>query len=802
MADTQTKNLVIVESPAKSKTIKKYLGPGFEVKASFGHVVDLPKKNMGIDIKNKFTPSYEVSPDKKKVIAELKRYAKSADKVWIATDEDREGEAIGRHVANQLKLDIKTTSRIVFHEITKTAITQAIKNPRTLDMNLVDAQQARRILDRLVWFELSPVLRRKIKPWLSAGRVQSVAVKVIVDREREIQAFESASEFKITGNFIGDAKTVFEAELNQKLEEESQAKDFLEMIKDAHFMISKVETKPSKKSASAPFTTSTLQQEASRKLWYPVAKTMQLAQRLYEAGFITYMRTDSVNMSQMAVDMAQNVISSKFGSEYSKPTHYKSKSKGAQEAHECIRPTDLSKTLLWADAQQKKLYDLIWKRALASQMAPAKLEKTKAEITITKDMKPLQQKFIAKWEVVTFDGFLKLYKEGRDDGDHDQEETKGLLPLLKEGESLKRETIVAKQVFSKHPPRFTEASLVKELEKKWIWRPSTYAPTISTIQKRGYIVKENREGIQRSYTILTLQENEITTASYTQNTWAEKQKLFPTDIGMIVNDFLSKNFGEIMDYGFTASVEEQFDHVAEGKIKRYDMISKFYQPFHKWVETTLWDKEFIKTERNLGKDPKTWKTIIARMGRYGPLVQLWEAEWDEKPKFAPIPRDKNLETITLEDALICFTLPRNLGTYEWKDVLVNIGRFGPYVKFGDKFISLKKAKGDEPWDDPHTITKERAIELIEEKKVFDKNKYINEFEHNKKKIEVLNWRYGPYIKYDKKNYKLTKVQKESPEKLTLKDCLAIIGETSATSKTKKKKTPTKSPKKPSKKKAK
>jgi len=766
---TKWMNLVIVESPAKSKTIKKYLGEGFEVKASFGHVVDLPRKNMGIDIEHNFRPSYEVSPEKKKIIAELKKLAKQAEKVRIATDEDREWEAIGWHVANQLKLDIDKTSRIVFHEITKTAIEKAIQNPRTLDMHLVDAQQARRVLDRLVWFELSPVLRRKIKPGLSAWRVQSVAVRLIVERERAIQAFESQAEFKITGSFVWESKRPFEAELNKKIAKESEVKNLLDNIKDANFSISKIEIKPAKKSPSAPFTTSTLQQEASRKMGYPVAKTMQLAQKLYEAGYITYMRTDSLNMSQLAIDAAKKVISSQFGAEYSQPTVYKVKSKGAQEAHECIRPTDMSKTMLGADAQQKKLYDLIRKRALSSQMAPAKLEKTKATI----DISGVKEKFLAQGEVIKFDGFLKLYLESKDDGD--EEETKGTLPKLKEGETVQRETIIAKQVFSKHPPRFTEASLVKELEKQGIGRPSTYAPTISTIQKRGYIIKENRDGVIRDYKTFTLKESKITEETQKQTTWAEKQKLFPTDIGIIVNDFLVKHFENIMNYGFTASVEEQFDHVATGKTKRYNMIKGFYTPFHKLVTDTLGDKEFVKTERSLGKDPKTGKAIIARMGRYGPLVQLGEKDENtgEKPKFAPIPRDKTIETISLEDALQCFTLPRNLGEYEGKELLVNIGRFGPYVKRGTMFASLQKPKGDEPGDDPHSITKQRAIELVEEKKELDKNKYINEFDYEKKKIEILNGRYGPYIKYDKKNYKIPK--DKDAKKLSLEDCIMLIG---------------------------
>jgi len=767
---TTKKNLVIVESPAKSKTIKKYLWAGFEVKASYWHVVDLPKKNMGIDIKKNFTPTYEVSPDKKKVIAELKRDAKNVDQVWIATDEDREGEAIWRHVANQLWLDISKTPRIVFHEITKIAIQNAVKNPRTLDMKLVDAQQARRILDRLVGFELSPVLRRKIKPSLSAWRVQSVAVRLIVEREREIQKFESSSDFKIVGTFKWNVKKDFEAELNKKLPDVNQSKIFLEEANSSTFTITSIETKPGKKSPSAPFTTSTLQQEASRKMGYQVWRTMQLAQKLYEVGAITYMRTDSVNISDTAVKAAEKQIISEFGTEYSKPTVYKFKSKGAQEAHECIRPTDFSKRLEGADAQQKKLYELIRKRTLASQMAPAKLEKTKAIIDISQS----KLKFIAQWEVIKFDGFLKLYMEGKDDGH--EEEQKGMLPKLKEWEVLDMQQILAKEVFAKHPPRYTEASLVKKLEELGIGRPSTYAPTISTIQKRNYVVKENRDGTSRDYQILTLKAGKITDKINQQNTWVEKNKLFPTDIGMIVNDFLVEEFADILDYGFTASVEEQFDHVAAGQIKWYDMIKDFYGPFHKEVEKTLGSKEFVNTERELGKDPKTGKLVIARMWRYGPLVQLGTKE-DEDKKFAPILHGKNIETITLEDAMTCFQLPRSLGKYKGEEMTAAIGRFGPYIKYRKLFASLKKAKGDEPGDDPYTITKERAIELVDAKLEFEKHKYINEFDHKGKKIEVLNGRYGAYIKYEKKNFKIPKKLKDEkdPKKLTKKECIGIIG---------------------------
>jgi len=761
------KNLVIVESPAKSKTIKKYLWEWFEVKASYGHVVDLPKSKMWIDIKKNFEPTYEVTPDKKKTIAELKKYAKGVDKVWIATDEDREWEAIGWHVANQLKLDIKNTPRIVFHEITKSAIEHAVKNPRTLDMSLVDAQQARRILDRLVWFELSPVLWRKIKPSLSAWRVQSVAVRLIVEREREIQNFESMSDFKVTWNFSWDEKKDFQAELQKRLSGSKNSIKFLKDVKDSKFTVTNVEKKPGKKSASAPFTTSTLQQEASRKLWSSVARTMQMAQKLYEAGAITYMRTDSVNLSQTALDAAERVIKSEYWNKYSKPTVYKSKSKWAQEAHECIRPTDMTNRVAGVDAGQKKLYELIWKRTLASQMAQAILEKTKAII----DISDHKMDFVAQWEVIKFDGFLKVYMEWKDDEDN-SDDNKKILPKLTKWEILDMKEIQTKEVFSKHPPRYTEASLVKKLEELGIGRPSTYAPTISTVQKRWYVVKENRDGVKRDYHVLTLKNGDIKDEVLQQNTWAEKNKLFPTDIGMIVNDFLVQNFADILDYGFTASVEGQFDHVAEGKLKWQEMIKDFYWPFHKEVEKALGDKEFVKTDRLLWKDPKTGLEIIARMWRFWPLVQLWNKDEVEKPKYAPIMAGKNLETITLEEALECFKLPRDLWEYKGENILVNIGRFWPYVKYGSLFASLKKAKDDEPGDDPHTITKERAIVLVDEKVEFEKKKNISEFDNKGKKVQVLNWRYGPYIKYEKKNFKIPK--DTDAKKLTLKDCLKLI----------------------------
>lgn len=757
------KNLVIVESPAKSQTIKKFLGEGYEVKASYGHVVDLPQKGMGIDIEHGFIPQYEVSPDKKRVISELKSLAKKANTVWIATDEDREGEAIGWHVATQLWLDIKKAPRIVFHEITKTAIEHAIKNPRTIDLNLVDAQQARRILDRLVGFELSPVLRRKIKTGLSAGRVQSVAVRLIVEREREIQAFEAAGFFKVVGTFIGDAKKPFDAELNKQLKTEKEVEKLFEELRSASYSISSIEVKPGKKSPSAPFTTSTLQQEASRKLWFSVSRTMQVAQKLYEAGHITYMRTDSVNLSDLAVKAAAAEIIKEFGQEYSNPTYYKTKSKGSQEAHECIRPTHFEHRFAGNDASEKKLYNLIRQRTVASQMASAILEKTKATIEISDS----KYTFIANGEVIKFDGFLKLYLESSDD-EGDEEFQKGMLPKISEGEKLLDQIIKATEKFKNHPPRYTEASLVKKLEEQGIGRPSTYAPTISTIQKRNYVVKEDRPGKERIYKEFSLQKGEMKVEELKQITGVEKNKLFPTDVGMIVTDFLVENFPNIMDYSFTANVEEEFDHVAEGKLKWNDMIQHFYTPFHETIVDAGW-LERVSAERALGTDPKSWKPLIARMGRYGPMLQIGTQE-DEEKRFASLPAGTSLETIDLETALQAFELPRELGEYQGEQVFANNWRFGPYVKRGKLFCSIKK---DAEFD-LFSITLDQAVQLIEEKKIAEANKYINKFDYEGQEIQVLNGMYGPYIKYGKKNYKIPKGWKDATD-LTVEDAVAIIG---------------------------
>lgn len=774
------KNLVIVESPAKSQTIKKFLGPDFEVKASYGHTVDLPTKGMGIDIENGFKPDYVVSPDKRKVLSELKRLSESAEKTWIATDEDREGEAIWWHIANQLKLDVKTTPRIVFHEITKTAIENAVKNPRTIDMHLVDAQQARRVLDRLVGFELSPVLWRKIKTWLSAGRVQSVAVKLIVEREREIQSFEANSFFKVVAQFLTNEKKNLTAELTKQLKNEAETTKFLESLSGATYEVSEIEVKPGKKSPSAPFTTSTLQQEASRKLGFSVARTMQVAQKLYEAGHITYMRTDAVNLSDFAIQAAKAQIISEYGENYSKPTHYATKAKGAQEAHECIRPTHMENHIAGADPSEKKLYQLIWKRTIASQMAPAELEKTKATIQISTTDK---FKFIASGEVLKFDGFLKVYMESSDT-EEDDEEIKGMLPLLKAGENLEENGILATEKFKQYPPRYTEASLVKKLEEQGIGRPSTYAPTISTIQKRGYVVKEDRPGRTRNYLELSLLDGKITRTEREQITGAEKQKMFPTDIGMIVTDFLDQNFADIMDYGFTANVEQEFDEIAEGKLQRVQMMEKFYGSFHTQVEETT-GKERVNTERALGQHPSNGKPVIARMGRYGPMIQIGEQDDPEK-KFASLPAGKTIETITLEEALQAFALPRSLGKREGEEVLASTGRFGPYVKYKSLFVSIKRDSGL----DPFSITLEEAIPMIQEKMEAEKNKYINEFDYEKEKIQVLNGPYGPYIKYAKKNYKIPKGWKDASD-LTLEDCLALIGLKKDSTKASQKKTPAK-----------
>jgi DNA topoisomerase-1 len=754
-----SKNLVIVESPAKAKTIEGFLGSDFIVKSSFGHVRDLAKKDFGVDIANKFKPNYEVSEDKLKVVAELRKLAKAANTVWLASDEDREGEAISWHLFETLDLDEKKTKRIVFHEITKTAILAAIENPRKIDKNLVDAQQARRILDRLVGFELSPVLWKKIKPSLSAGRVQSVAVRLIVEREREITAHVSTSAFRVSALFEVKNGAVLKAELPKRFATEPEAEAFLKECIGSKFSIENLEVKPGRKSPSAPFTTSTLQQEASRKLGFSVAQTMTLAQRLYESGKITYMRTDSVNLSDLAMGTIKSEINSAYGANYHQPRQYKTKSKGAQEAHEAIRPTYINQKNVDGENNEKRLYDLIWKRTIASQMSDAVLEKTIATIDISKS----KEKYIAQGEVLKFDGFLKVYMEGTDD--ENTEEQDGMLPPIEIGENLKMLESNAVQRFSNHPPRYTEASLVKKLEELGIGRPSTYAPTISTVQKRGYVVKEDREGVQRKYQVLSLKNELISKEVKTENTGAEKSKLFPSDIGMVVTDFLLKNFDEIMDYNFTAYVEEEFDIIAEGKMDWTKMLADFYKPFHAHVESTLENTDRASGERLLGVDPLTKKNIYARIGRFGALIQIGETgDENDKPRFASLRANQRLESITLEDALELFKLPRIAGEYEGKEMQVNIGRFGPYVRHNSAFYSLKKE------DDPMTVTEARCIELIEAKRKADREKVILSFDVEPL-VQVLNGRWGPYIAIEKNNYKIPKGTE--PTKLTLDECLAI-----------------------------
>lgn len=757
------KNLVIVESPAKAKTIEGFLGKDFVVKSSFGHIRDLPGKDISIDIENNFEPKYVISDDKKKVVAELKKLVKAAEIVWLATDEDREGEAISWHLLEALDLKESKTKRIVFHEITKSAISHAIENPRKLDKHLVDAQQARRVLDRLVGYELSPILWKKIKPSLSAGRVQSVAVRLIVEREREIMNFTADSSYRVVANFLIEGKTILKAELPKRFKAKNEAEAFLQSCSSSDFTIANLETKPSKKSPTAPFTTSTLQQEASRKLGFSVVQTMMVAQKLYEAGKITYMRTDSVNLSDTALNGARKEIISAYGSEYAQTRKYSTKSKGAQEAHEAIRPTDFSVHHLGGTSTESRLYDLIWKRSIASQMSDAQLEKT----TVTIDVSEADENFIAKGEVIKFEGFLKVYLESTDD--ENDEEQEGVLPPMKKGEKLQLKEITATQRFTQHPPRYQEASLVRKLEELGIGRPSTYAPTISTVQKRGYVVKEAREGEERKYTQFTLSNGKIKEEVKTEITGAEKNKLFPTDIGMVVTDFLLEHFEGIMDYGFTADVEKQFDEIAEGQRKWNKMIETFYKTFHSNVVDTLENADRASGERELGKDPKTGKKLIVRIGRFGPMAQIGDSEAEEKPQFASLLPTQNLETITFEEALDLFKLPREVGEYKGEKMIAAIGRFGPYIRYGSLFASLKKADGD----DPMTIDYDRAVEVVEAKIKAEKEKYIKTFEENKD-VQVLNGRYGPYIKHGKKNIKIPK--DKDPKSLTLEECLKLSAE--------------------------
>ena len=728
------KNLVIVESPAKAKTIEGFLGKDFIVKSSFGHIRDLVKKGFGVDIENNFTPTYEVQPDKERVIAELKKLSKGADMIWLASDEDREGEAISWHLYETLALNKNNTKRIVFHEITKPAILAAIENPREIDINLVNAQQARRVLDRLVGFELSPILWRKVRPSLSAGRVQSVAVRLIVEREREIQKFVSTDAFKVSALFkVGTG--ILKAELDKRYSTEAEAQAFLEKCKVASYNIESLETKPAKRSPAAPFTTSTLQQEAARKLGFSVAQTMQVAQRLYEAGKITYMRTDSVNLSDTAMNQANKAINENYGAKYFNPRKYKNKSKGAQEAHEAIRPTYIDRTVIDGERNEIRLYDLIWKRTIASQMSDAELEKTTAKVKVS----GASELFVAQGEVLKFDGFLKVYMEGTDDEETD-EENSSMLPPMKVGENLESQEISATQRFTHHPARYTEASLVKKLEELGIGRPSTYAPTISTVQKRNYVEKTDKEGTPRNYINLKLVKQNLSREIKTENTGAEKSKLFPTDIGMVVNDFLLKYFPSILDFNFTAKVEEEFDEIAEGNLNWQKMLGEFYHPFHKTVENTMENSERASGERILGVDPESGKPISVRVGRFGPLAQIGETieGSEEKPRFASLRRTQSIETITLEEALDLFKLPMNLGIYEDKEVIIGVGRFGPYVKFGEIFISIPRTT------DPLSMDMEQAIEIIKEKELAD----APVAHYQGKGVTKGKGRFGPFIKYE------------------------------------------------------
>ncbi len=724
------KNLVIVESPAKAKTIERYLGKEYQVESSFGHIADLPSKELGIDVDGDFKPIYRVSSDKKAVVKKLKDLAKKAEMVWLASDEDREGEAIAWHLYEQLKLDAAKTKRIVFHEITERAIKNAVANPRSIDYNLVNAQQARRILDRLVGYELSPVLWRKVKGGLSAGRVQSVAVRLIVERERQIEGFTPVASYRIDAEFTNENGKKFKAKLPKNFETRAQAETFLNSCKEATFKVADLQKKPAKKSPAAPFTTSTLQQEASRKLSFPVAKTMLMAQRLYEAGLITYMRTDSVNLSEDARKAAQEEITKSFGASYSKPRNFKSKAKGAQEAHEAIRPTNMSRPAVSIDFDQNRLYSLIWKRAIASQMAEAQLERTNVKIANNKNT----ELFSANGEVITFDGFLKVYLEGSDT----EEEEAGMLPKLHVHEPVAAQYITATERYTRPPARFTEASLVKQLEELGIGRPSTYAPTISTIQRREYVEKGAVEGTARNYTQLKLQKGELSSNTLQEKVGSDKGKLVPTDIGKIVNDFLVENFESILDYGFTAKVEEEFDSIADGKENWTEMIKDFYTDFHPSVEDVAKNAERAKGERLLGVDPESGKNVYARLGRFGAMVQIGEATDEEKPKFASLQGEQTLSNVTFEQAMDLFKLPKDLGSYEGKEVAVNVGRFGPYVRFDKQFISLEKG------EDPMSVDLERAIVLIKQKQQADAP--IATYQNLP--VQKGKGRFGPFIKWN------------------------------------------------------
>lgn len=757
-----SKNLVIVESPAKAKTIEGYLGKDYKVASSYGHVRDLPKGDKAIDIKNRFNPTYEVTADKKDVIKNLKALVKDAETVYLASDDDREGEAISWHLKEVLKLKDENTRRIVFREITKNAITKAIENPRGIDIDLVNAQQARRILDRLVGFELSPILWKKIKTGLSAGRVQSVAVRLIVDREREIEKHKAKSSFRITAIFEVEGRT-FQAELPKKFDSKAEAEEFLKKCLEADFSVANLEKKPGKKSPAAPFTTSTLQQEASRKLYFSVAQTMSVAQKLYEAGKITYMRTDSVNLSDDAMTSAKNAIHGSYGQKYHKSRKFTTKSEGAQEAHEAIRPTDFANANVSGDRNEQRLYELIWKRAIASQMAEAELEKT----IITVDISNQSQNLVATGEIIKFDGFLKVYLEDTDDEPEEEEsnEGKALLPPLTIGQSLSLLEMKGRETFSRPAPRYTEASLVKKLEELGIGRPSTYAPTISTIQKREYVIKESRDGTPRDYVEMIIAKGKFEDTTKTENTGAEKQKLFPTNIAMVVNDFLVEHFPNVIDFSFTARVEKEFDDIAAGGQVWQDMLDSFYGKFHKNVEDTeLVSRQDVNSSRELGNHPVSGKPIIARLGKFGPLVQIGDSE-DEEKQFASLKKGQFIENITIEDALELFKLPRDIGMFEDKKMVAAIGRFGPYVRHDGSFVSLPKEI------DPLSVTEEEAIQLIKDKREADAKKHIKSFDENPD-IQILNGRWGPYIKMGKNNFKIPK-DKEA-ETLTYEETIQII----------------------------
>ena len=759
------KNLVIVESPAKAKTIEKFLGKDYKVMSSYGHIRDLKTKEFSIDIEHDYAPQYVVPADKKKLVSELKSEAKSAEQVWLASDEDREGEAISWHLYEVLGLKPEKTKRIVFHEITKNAILHAIETPRDIDINLVNAQQARRVLDRIVGFELSPILWRKVKPALSAGRVQSVAVRLIVEREREINDFVSEAAYRVIANFIlPDGTTVLKAELNRRLKDKKEVEAFLESCKSASFTIDDITTKPVKKSPAPPFTTSTLQQEAARKLGYSVSQTMMIAQRLYESGLITYMRTDSVNLSDLALGTAKEAILDTYGEKYYKFRQYHTKSKGAQEAHEAIRPTYISNVEAGNSPQEKKLYELIRKRTIACQMADAELERT----TISVGISGQTERFVAVGEVISFEGFLQVYMESNDDDvEKDKEQDNGLLPPVKLHEVLSLKDIVATERFTQRPPRYTEASLVRRLEELGIGRPSTYAPTIQTIQNREYVVKGDKEGTERAYTVITLSKGKIKEAEKTEIVGADRNKLMPTDIGTVVNDFLMEYFPDVLDYNFTASVEKEFDSVADGELVWTKAIDKFYKIFHPIVEATAAVKTEHKVgERQLGIDPKSGNPVFVKIGRYGPVVQIGVAHTEDKeapkPQFASLLKGQSIDTITLEEALKLFDLPRTIGEYEGKVMVAAIGRFGPFIRHDGKFVSIPKDLN------PLTITPEEAITLIDEKRKKDEQRFIKKFEEDPE-MEILNGRFGPYISYQKANYRIPKTVTD-PTALTLDDC--------------------------------